>query len=119
MIIKKIKNLLLNIIESIIKNIEGELGFKLRRVYYSNSFGSCGKNIKISKGVVFEGLKDIYVGDNVWIDNYCILIAGKVNLESNNLKTINNRKYLFKEKVKYKSTELPIFTARSLFLIGL
>ncbi|KOR27996.1 hypothetical protein TI05_17825, partial [Achromatium sp. WMS3] len=56
-----------------------QLGQKLRAFYYTKRAGNCGKNLRIDEGVIIQGIKDIYFGDNVWVDKYCILMAGKVS----------------------------------------
>jgi galactoside O-acetyltransferase len=93
----KIKNLLLTLVKSSIRNIDGRLGIVIRRKFYAKRFGKCGDNLQISKGVIFEGIKNIYIGDNVWIDNYCILIAGKVDFNSDEVKILDNKNFLFNE----------------------
>lgn len=76
----KLVNQIFILIESLIRNLSGKLGQKLRAFYYSRRLGSCGKNLIIEEGVIIQGLKDIYFGDNVWIDKYCILTAGKISV---------------------------------------
>lgn len=71
-----------NLFRSVIRNLGGQAGRKLRYMYYSRRLGSCGKNVIIDEGVVLQGLKDIHFGDDVWIDRYCILMAGKVELQA-------------------------------------
>ncbi len=61
--------------------IPGVIGVRLRRFFYSPHFGSVGKSVHIGIGVRFQGMPDIYIGDNVWIDDYSIIIAGKPNLK--------------------------------------
>ncbi|MEB4590361.1 hypothetical protein VSS37_05170 [Candidatus Thiothrix sp. Deng01] len=70
-----------NLLRSAIRNISGPVGRKLRYLYYSRRLGGCGKNVIIDEGVIIQGSRDIYLGDDVWIDRYCILMAGKVPLE--------------------------------------
>lgn len=72
-----IKKIVFDIIESIIRNISGGIGVKIRRVYYSSRLKSCGNALTIGVGVHFSGLSYIAIGDNVWIDNNCVIIAGK------------------------------------------
>ena len=64
--------------ESTIRNISGALGCKLRAAYYSRRSMSCGKDLFIDEGVIIQGIEHIEFGNNVWIDKYCILIAGAV-----------------------------------------
>jgi len=81
----KLLNQFFLLLESLIRNLSGKLGQKLRAFYYSKRAGSCGKNLIIDEGVIIQGIKDIHLGDNVWIDKYCILMAGKIKIDKNNL----------------------------------
>lgn len=94
---RKILNLIFQIIESCIRNISGRLGNFLRQKYYSKRFAQCGSNLQIDEGVIIQGVKDIFVGDNVWIDKYCILMAGKVNILSGQVKVNQNKNYIYNE----------------------
>jgi acetyltransferase-like isoleucine patch superfamily enzyme len=72
------QNYILGIIESFIRNIGGSVGRKIRYTYYTWRLGGCGRNVVIDIGVVFENPKFIFLGDNVWIDHYTILIGGSI-----------------------------------------
>lgn len=93
----KLSNLYSQIVESLIRNISGRAGVILRRKYYSKKFAKCGQNLHIDEGVIIQGAKDIFIGDNVWIDKYCILMAGKVNISSEQVKVKQNKNYLYNE----------------------
>lgn len=54
---------------------------KFRYWYYKRKFKKCGKNVITDEGVIIQNQEWISVGDNVWIDKYCILMAGPVDLE--------------------------------------
>lgn len=86
-----------DIVETIIRNISGRLGIFLRRLYYSKRLAQCGKNLRIDEGVIIQGAEYIYIGDNVWIDKYCILIAGKVDIQSERVKVKQNKNYPYRE----------------------
>lgn len=86
-----IKIFFANLIEDFIRNIGGGVGRKLRFVYYRNKFANCGENLVIDIGVKFGNPKNIFIGNNVWIDDYVILIAGKVVCENVTIK--ENRNY--------------------------
>jgi acetyltransferase-like isoleucine patch superfamily enzyme len=73
------KNIVNSIIEGLIRNISGGLGRKIRYYYYKKKFKTCGKNVVIDIGVKISNPSLISVGNNVWIDDYVILLAGKVN----------------------------------------
>lgn len=94
---RKILNLTFQIIESLIRNISGRIGTVLRRKYYSKRFSQCGINLQIDEGVIIQGVKDIYIGDNVWIDKYCILMAGKVSIPYEQVKIKQNKNYIYGE----------------------
>ena len=98
---QKIKNIITSIIESFIRNISGRIGIIIRRKYYSNKFAKCGKNLRIDEGVIIQGLKDIYIGDNVWIDKYCILMAGKVNIPLEQTVIKENKDFKYKQGELY------------------
>ena len=65
------------IFEGFIRNVDGRTGQLLRYWYYKRRFGKCGKNVVIDIGVVFQNPKDILLADNIWIDRYAVLLAGK------------------------------------------
>lgn len=90
-------NIFQTLIEGRIRNIGGGVGVRLRRAFYRRKFNSCGKNLRIDVGVVLEGLASVSIGDNVWIDKNCILLAGKVDLPIDTEKRFANPEFLFKE----------------------
>ena len=101
---KKVLNLYFQIVETLIRNISGRIGTVLRRKYYTKRFAQCGKNLVIDEGVIIQGAKDIFIGDNVWIDKYCILMAGKVDIPREQVKIKQNKNY------EYMDGELHIGT---------
>jgi len=86
MIIKKAIKIMNEMILLFITNFPGEHGIKLRRWYWSKKFNKCGKNLTVDIGVLFQNPEMISVGDNIWIDKYCVLMAGKVDLQENTLR---------------------------------
>ena len=89
-----IKRLLHSLVETVIRNISGGLGNRIRVSYYSKRFKSCGKGIRIGIGVVFRGPEYMSFGDKVWIDDYCLLVAGDTALmEDREVIKINNPKF--------------------------
>lgn len=78
------------IIEPLIRNIPGLIGFGLRYYYYKLVLGSIGKRVAIDTNVYLLDPGYISIGDNTWIDKNVILIAGPV-------KNTETRKVLFKE----------------------
>lgn len=55
----------------------GKFGIKLRYLYYKKKFKKCGENLFIDIGVHIDGTEFISIGDNVYIDKYCIIATGK------------------------------------------
>ena len=52
-----------------------------RETLESMGFASIGENIHISSRVSFYGISRIQLGDNVRIDDYCVLSAGAGGIE--------------------------------------
>lgn len=80
------------IIEALLRNLDGRIGKKLRYLLYKKRFASCGKNLIIESGVKISDPKSIHIGDNVWIDRDVILIAGKSNYSTRRNIILNNLK---------------------------
>lgn len=92
-LIRKIKIAIDDLIRLPIIYMPGILGKKLRYWYYKKKFKRCGKNVIIDEGVLIQGAEWISVGDNVWIDRYSILMAGKPNLEGSIVKINENKNF--------------------------
>ena len=75
-------------IGDLIRNISGPLGIGLRRLYYKRLLKMAGKGLVIETGVYFQSPGNISIGDYVWIDKNCLLIAGKLP-EKKKLKRVN------------------------------
>lgn len=71
-----LKKILRALVESVLRPIDGGFGERLRYKYYRGRFQSCGLNLRIGINVKLSGLKYISIGNNVWIDDGCILNAG-------------------------------------------
>jgi acetyltransferase-like isoleucine patch superfamily enzyme len=67
------------LIEAFLRPIDGGLGEQLRYRYYRRRLKACGANVRIGINVRLTGLEHISVGDDVWIDDGCILNAGLPN----------------------------------------
>jgi acetyltransferase-like isoleucine patch superfamily enzyme len=76
-------------------HLPGQIGYWLRYQFYKRRFKSCGKKVIIEVGVIIVGAEYITVGDNTIIDKYCIINAGKANL--NNIKRKQNTAYQYDE----------------------
>lgn len=53
----------------------GALGLALRKALYPFLLGSCGRNVVFGQGVVLRHPHKIRIGDNVVIDDHCLLDA--------------------------------------------
>ncbi len=63
------------LLEGLIRNISGKLGWYLRHKYYSLVMKSCGQNVRIDEGVIIYNPENVSLGSNVWISPYTIIIA--------------------------------------------
>jgi len=77
--------------------IPGGSGRKIRYWYYKEKFKRCGRNVLIDEGVIIQNPKWISLGDNVWIDKYSILMAGKLKNQFKMLKRIENKNFTWVE----------------------
>lgn len=62
-----------SIIESLIRNLSGPIGFLIRRYYYKLVFKKMGNDVLIDAGVILNGAHNISCGDRVWIDSYTVI----------------------------------------------
>lgn len=78
-IMRKISSALISCVDLFLIYMPGALGIKLRYFFYRRRFRGCGKNVIIDTGVLISGFGNISVGDNVHIDKYCVIDAGKAS----------------------------------------
>ncbi len=85
--------------------IPGRLGIKMRYIYWRLNLKKCGRNVRVETGVMIENPEFISIGDNVLIDKYSIITAGKRTKHSNDIikEMINNN-------FRYNEGELVIGT---------
>src|ERR1035437_10486534 len=58
----------------------GALGLLLRKILYPKLLGSCGRNVVFGQNVVLRHPHKIHIGDNVVIDDNCLVDAkGETN----------------------------------------
>lgn len=55
--------------------VPGALGLALRKFLYPMLLGSCGRNVVFGQGVVIRHPHKVTIGDNVVIDDHCLLDA--------------------------------------------
>ena len=66
-----------DLLQLFIVYMPGIFGTKIRYLYYKKKLKKCGKNVIIDIGVHIEGAELISIGDDVFIDKYCIISTGK------------------------------------------
>jgi acetyltransferase-like isoleucine patch superfamily enzyme len=60
--------------------VPGALGLLLRKTLYPGLLGSCGRNVVFGQNVVLRHPHKIHIGDNVVVDDHCLLDAkGETN----------------------------------------
>lgn len=84
-----------DLLKFIVMYMPGNTGIKLRRHFYKRRFRACGANLVVDIGVSIEGHDCISVGDNVFIDKYCVISTGR-NLVGN-IRDIVNTSYTHKK----------------------
>ena len=57
------------------QNVPGALGLALRKTLYPSLLGRCGRNVVFGQNVVLRHPHKIHVGDNVVVDDNCLLDA--------------------------------------------
>ena len=57
------------------QSVPGALGLVLRRTLYPSLLGACGRNVVFGQNVVMRHPHKIRIGDNVVIDDHCLIDA--------------------------------------------
>jgi acetyltransferase-like isoleucine patch superfamily enzyme len=63
------------LVQQIAQNVAGALGLALRKALYPSLLGACGRNVIFGQNVVLRHPHKIRIGDNVFIDDNCLLDA--------------------------------------------
>ena len=90
-------NQLVELVEMIVRQWPGMLGFSVRRLYYRSRLKHVGRNVLISPGVRFYGHRHISIGDETHIDLDCIIIAGPVSLTGHEVRRLSNPSFTLSE----------------------
>ena len=93
--IRKLKNVFVSIIDSLIRNISGGIGERIRYAWYKHvRLGRCGKNVRIKESVYFYNPENIFIGDDVVIMAHSILDAPDNQVKKSSFtKEIENSSY--------------------------
>lgn len=78
---------------SIIRNLDGPLGFYLRYKYYKLKCLNLGKNVKFGVGVLIRNPQYVSIGDDTCIDDYAIIIAGHNKNDKRRRRVLKNKNY--------------------------
>lgn len=102
--ISKLFQLLKGILKLFIIYLPGNIGYKIRYIYYKKTLKTIGYNVKIDIGVLIEGESLISIGDNAHIDKYCIIstgldVKGSVSTVSNANHTVNKGEIIIGDNV--------------------
>lgn len=81
--------ILFNLIETLLRGLDGGVGRYLRYQYYRHRLSSCGKKVAIDTGVHFVNPKSIHLGNHVWIDSNVIIIGGTDKMHVTNQREIS------------------------------
>ena len=71
-----LSTILSNLAEWSVTNVPGALGRAMRYRYYRRRLKSIGKGVKFDVGVRILNPGHVSIGDNTWIDNYVVILAG-------------------------------------------
>jgi len=63
------------LVVTLAQSCPGALGLALRKVLYPTLLGSCGRNVVFGQNVVLRHPHKIHIGDNVVIDDNCLVDA--------------------------------------------
>jgi acetyltransferase-like isoleucine patch superfamily enzyme len=72
----KLTRAALSLPEGVVSNWPGPLGSRLRVAYWKQRLGGVGERCRIDVGVVIRSPEHVFLGDDVWLDCYAVLIAG-------------------------------------------
>lgn len=91
----RIKQVILDIGFSILRNMDSSLGNSLRYKYYKKRLKYLGTNVIIDTGVYMSGCEFISIDDNTHIDKNCIIVGSPsdLDLSSRYLKRKNNANF--------------------------
>ncbi len=115
------------LLNTLISPIPGAIGLFLRKKLYPSIFKSIGKNVIFGKNIVFRHPKKISIGNNVIIDDNCvidakgvsnrgIIIGDNVYIGRNTIVYCKNGDILIKQNVNI-SSNCQLFSSNKLTLL--
>jgi acetyltransferase-like isoleucine patch superfamily enzyme len=85
------------LVEWVISPIPEGLGRRIRYSYYKRRLKFIGKKVVIDVGVRIINPKYVSIGDNTWIDNYVVILAGPPGERDGPLKRKLNHAFKYSE----------------------
>lgn len=73
----KLQSVYNSIAELLVANFPGPAGRVLRARFWRKRLKSMGRGVKIDVGVRILNPQNVSIGENTWIDNYVVILAGK------------------------------------------
>jgi acetyltransferase-like isoleucine patch superfamily enzyme len=81
----------------IVNSFPNPLGSRLRYLYWKRRLHSLGKNVRFGMGVHIYSPEWVRIGDDCWIDDYVIILAGPVADDGQHICRRPNPNFSFKE----------------------
>lgn len=82
-----------SLIEAVIGGVPGTVGRRIRFSYYKKRLKYLGKNSVIDGGVRILNPEFVSIGENTWIDNYVVIIAGPPSARFRNISRRDNHSF--------------------------
>lgn len=94
---KMFRELVFSLVEGMIGSLPGTLGRRLRYTYYKRRLKLLGKSVVFDVGVRIHSPESVSIGDNTWIDNYVVILAGPPTIKDRAIQRKPNPFYHYSE----------------------
>jgi len=91
------KRIALAVLEDTVRNLTGPVGHRLRALYWRSRLRSMGRGVTIGIGVKIQNPEYVSIGDDTWIDDYVIILAGPVSRGERHIVERKNPDYAGRE----------------------
>lgn len=107
---KKIKNVIFSIVDSLLRNLSGGIGEKIRYFWYKYfRLKKCGKNVRIKESVYIYNPENVSIGNNVVIMAFALIDAPNIDQTKHIFQKENrNRNYHLDKPEIYIGNEVQI-----------
>lgn len=89
--------LVTTLVEWLIVDIPGPLGRRVRRLYWRQRLAHMGRDVQIDVGVQISRPEYVSIKDNVWIDNYVVILGGPPSLGEGPFRRRDNPDFMHAE----------------------